>query len=282
VGDQIVVLYNNISANGKGKKSALRLCNILEQKQIYYTSYENTWPLNLDEYKEVWVIGGDGTFNYFINKYKNLTIPVALFAGGSGNDYHWKIYGVTSLENQINHVLSCGTKAVDIGQCNSDLFANVIGLGFDGAVLKDMKLVRSIGGHLGYLAIVIKNIFTYKEKRLDITINNGTSFQKECMICIVSNSTRTGGGFMIAPNAKIDDGKLDFLHCGKMTLLQRLLYLSKVEKGKHIQMKQTNYNLVEKMSIKSETPIHYQLDGELLSAQNFEIKILPAHLNMKV
>ena len=44
---------------------------------------------SFDGFTEVWIIGGDGTINWFINQYSEIQLPLALFGGGAGNDFHW-------------------------------------------------------------------------------------------------------------------------------------------------------------------------------------------------
>jgi diacylglycerol kinase (ATP) len=31
---------------------------------------------------EAWIVGGDGTLNYFINLYKEIAVPLVIFKGG--------------------------------------------------------------------------------------------------------------------------------------------------------------------------------------------------------
>ena len=54
--------------------------------------FDEKWPDSLADFEEVWVMGGDGTFNYFVNRYPDCSIPIALFKGGTGNDFYWKLY----------------------------------------------------------------------------------------------------------------------------------------------------------------------------------------------
>lgn len=250
------------------------------EKKIKFDRFENEWPDNIESYTEIWLIGGDGTLNFFINKYPKLKIPVALFAGGTGNDFHWKIYHNMNYSNQVDHVLNAGTKKIDLARCNDKYFINMIGIGFDGEVLKSMSKARYIGGHMGYLIIVLKNIFSYKEVKYQFTTES-TTFTENCLLCNVSNSNRTGGGFMVSPQADIYDGKLNFLYCTPLNFLQRIVYLSKVEKGSHLSLSTSHHQLVTKLKINAENEVYYQLDGELLKDKEFDIEVIPEGMIMK-
>lgn len=277
---KMLLLCNSFSGKGKGKVMAQDLKQMLVSKAIDFEDFENEWPITLEGFREVWVIGGDGTLNYFLNLYKEIEIPVAIFPGGTGNDFHWKFYGNIEFDAQMEKILKGKTKKVDLGICNGERFVNTIGLGFDGEVLKEMKTVRYIGGHLGYLLIVIKKIFSYKEKTYTVELN-GSQFETKSLLFLVSNSSRTGGGFMVSPLAEIDDGLLNVVYSKSLTLLQRLLLLPKVEKGKHLRDKNISHTLCKEISIRCEEEIYYQLDGELRKGKEFEVVVMKAGLEVK-
>ena len=259
---------------------ALHVASVLHARGITNIAIENDWPTEIIAVKEIWLVGGDGTLNYFINKYPRLDIPIALFAGGTGNDFHWKLYGSIKLEQQIDYVLQCGIRHTDLAKCNHRYFLNTLGIGFDGEVLKDMSTARMIGGHLGYLIIVVKKIFTYKEKEFHFSAD-GVSFSKTCLLCNISNSSRTGGGFMVSPLADIYDGYLNLLYCTSIGIWRRLIYLSKVEKGSHLSASSTTHMLAKKLSITSDQEVFYQLDGELLKDKEFNIEIISGGMSIK-
>lgn len=273
-GSNIMLLSNSFSGNGKGRKYANTIMHTLSNVIVNVVHYNDDWPQDLNSYDYVWIVGGDGTLNYFLNRYPLCSIPITIFAGGTGNDFHWKLYGKMKLENQISQMLNCNTRSVDIGKCNDEYFINTVGLGFDGEVLKDMKKVRKIGGHLGYLFIVIKNIFSYVEKKYTIEIDKNESIVIESLLCIISNSSRTGGGFMVSPLADIEDGLLNIVYSEKLSILQRIKLLLKVEKGNHLDDKNIKHHTLQKIKITCDEDVYYQLDGDLRKANTFDIGII--------
>lgn len=80
---------------GMGKK----ISSILMQTNTHYTLYISDWPKQWQTFSEVWIIGGDGTLNYFINQNPDLDIPISIFAGGTGNNFHWMLYGRISISD---------------------------------------------------------------------------------------------------------------------------------------------------------------------------------------
>jgi diacylglycerol kinase (ATP) len=276
----IAILVNPISGKGKAAKIARWLSEQLTAKNIPYVLFNGEWPSSFSNFTELWIIGGDGTINYFLNHYKNNQLPVALFKGGTGNDFSWKLYGDISLQEQLELVLTAAAKPVDIAQCNDKLYANSLGIGFDGEVLRSINTIRLLGGHLGYLWVVIRKIFTFKEFTFSIQSIN-KKFSERFLLVIVNNSSRTGGGFMVSPQASVTDGKLDMILCKPLSLFKRLRYLPVIEKGKHLDLPFIYFHQEQEVHIECEKELFAQLDGELISGKSFDVKIVPGKLLVK-
>jgi diacylglycerol kinase (ATP) len=275
----IGLFINPTAGKGKALKTAAIIKQRLQTQQLTFTSYE-IWPAEFPAVTEAWIIGGDGSLNYFINLYPAVAVPLAIFKGGTGNDFAWKLYGDSNTEQQLDSVLAAAAKPVDVGICNGKLYFNSTGIGFDGEVLRSMKTVRLFGGHLGYLMVVIKKIFTFKESRFAIEAD-GQHFNDRYLIVAVNNSSRTGGGFMVSPKASVADGLLDMVLCKKLSVWQRLKVLPIIEKGKHIELPFIHYGHHHAVTVRCEKQMYAQLDGELISGQIFEMSVQPARFLFK-
>jgi diacylglycerol kinase (ATP) len=270
-----IAIVCNITA-GKGKSSAVlkKILQKISDLKIPYEVYTDTWPENFKNFTSAWLIGGDGTLNYFINQYPGLDIPLALFKGGSGNDFAWKLYGNKSIDEYFEIVLNGRVVKSDIGICNGRYFINGVGIGFDGEVVKAMGQKKILPGHLGYLVTVLKKIFLYREKEMEITIDDLKRNEKIFMITI-ANGSRYGGGFLVAPQAIVNDGELDIVIIKQIASLKRLSYLPKVEVGKHLHLSLIEVLKKKKITVKSHFILNAHLDGELMEANKFEIEIIP-------
>jgi diacylglycerol kinase (ATP) len=275
-----VGLFINTKA-GKGRAIKIAACikERLQADGIYFTAFEE-WPLHLPAITEAWIVGGDGTLNYFINLYKEIAVPLVIFKGGTGNDFAWKLYGNSTLQAQLDCVLSVSARPVDAGMCNDKLYLNSIGIGFDGEVLKSMGAIRLLGGHLGYLLVVIKKIFSFKEYSFTIKVNEEAHTGKYLLVAI-NNSSRTGGGFMVSPKASVTDGLLDMVLCKQLSVIKRLLALPLIEKGKHLTLSYITYRQQDAVTIICEKEVFAQLDGELISAKEFVLRALPGKFLFK-
>jgi diacylglycerol kinase (ATP) len=269
----IGIFVNSKAGNGKALKVTAIITNILKEKNIEHKVFTDNWPTDTDNLINAWIVGGDGTLNYFLNKYLNIITPLAIFKGGTGNDFAWKLYGEITTEQQVELILKATPKPVDAGMCNDKLFINSVGVGFDGEVLKSMGAIRWLGGHLGYLIVVLKKICTFKEFLFKIDAKDISLHQKYFLVNI-ANSPRTGGGFMISPLADVADGKLNMLLCNKLSLFKRFKSLPIVEKGNHMQLPYITHQLIDEVKIETPATVFAQLDGELIEGNSFEINVL--------
>ncbi len=276
---KIAIATNTLAGSGKAVKLAAAIQSILTKRKIDSQIFtQKEWDARLYEFDQVWIAGGDGTVNYFVNQFNDIKKPLCIFNGGTGNDFYALLYGKTTTEAQVNHVLQSTSKPIDAGKCNEKYFLNGVGIGFDGAVAKGLQGVNKFGGKTSFMLSVLKHILFYKEQDYTI-ISAEKTVQGKFMMISIANGTRYGGGFFVAPLAKADDGLLDTILVKPLSLFKRLLYLPVIEKGKHLDLPFIDYYNTQKITIKSDQPIQSHLDGEYLESNEFNIEILPAHFN---
>ena len=237
--------------------------------------FHEEWPSDLQNFDEVWVMGGDGTFNYFVNKYPDCSIPIGLFEGGTGNDFYWKIFGKISREEHLSHILNGHTASLDAGQVNQMIFLNGVGIGIEGDVLKSMRAIRFIGGALGYYLAAIPQLFKFKSYIISFE-RAGKIFSKKVFLCMVFNSSRAGGGFHFFPMASIQDGALNMMLCNPIAIIKRLYYMPLIQKGKHVNYPFLEFSTIQSTRIHCNRVLIAQVDGEILASDIFDFKILPA------
>jgi YegS/Rv2252/BmrU family lipid kinase len=276
----IVILCNPAAGAGKAVDCANQIVATLLSKQILHTLYLNNWPNNLTGFTDVFIVGGDGTLNYLINYYTDVKLPLVLFKGGTGNDFHWLLYGSKNLEEQLQTVLTEEAKPIDIGKCNGRYFINGVGIGFEGAVVKALTGRNKLPGKTSFMLTIIKKIFAYRSAHYTIQCDEKTIAGRKLLVDI-SNGRRAGGGFYIAPNAAADDGLLDVVIADALTILKRLRYLPVIEKGKHLGLPVINHFQANKISVESDELMPYHMDGEYFEAEKITIELLPGAVHFR-
>jgi YegS/Rv2252/BmrU family lipid kinase len=279
----IIILSN--SGAGKRKPAVIVgfLVSGLRELKVPHLVYDIDWPAELHTFSHIFLVGGDGTLNYFINQYPDCRIPISLFKGGTGNDFAWKLYGDKSYQDYFQDAIYKTPREVDAGICNGKYFLNGVGVGFDGEVVQTMLRSRKyFGGQAAYLWAVMKKIFSYREKTIRISFgNNSRAAAVNIFMITIANGSRFGGGFLVAPQAHVSDRQLDLVIIEKVSVLKRLYYLPAIEKGKHLGLPFVKSYKLSKISIEANQTLAAHCDGELITASKFEIQILPARFRFR-
>ncbi|MCD6518362.1 MAG: hypothetical protein J7M05_00355, partial [Anaerolineae bacterium] len=178
-------------------------------------------------------------------------------------------------------------RVVDIGQIIIDgrirrYFDNTVGIGFDGLVVKETRRYKRLRGMALYLPVVLRTIFLTLEPVRARIVLDGREFWEELLMIIVSNGPREGRTFLVAPNARCDDGQFDLITVGDMPRLEMLAMVPRFIKGSHLSHRLVNERRGRHIIIESEDPLHVHVDGEILceEAHRIEVKVLPSSLVM--
>jgi len=271
----IAVLINPRAGKGKLFQTINRLRHKLSDVKILSRFFADEWPSDLDGFTDIFLVGGDGTLNFLINKYQSINIPITLFKGGSGNDFAWKLYGKMSFDQLWKVAMGGAIIKIDAGICNNMYFINGVGIGFDGQVVHAMGSHKIISaGYFSYLFTVLREIFFFKEFKMNLKSRIERKSGKIFMIS-VANGSRYGGGFLVAPNAIINDAEFDVVIINSMSLFNRMRYLPVAKKGAHLQLPFVDSFRCAALEIRTEKAIPAHLDGELLVSNLFTINLLP-------
>ena len=266
------MVCNPLAGSGFALEVVARLEGLLHQYSIPKTVFIHDWPDSFSGFSDIYLVGGDGTLNFFINKYPDINVPLVIFKGGTGNDFHWLLYGEIDTVTQFKKVLDLPARPVDCGRCNNRLFINGVGAGFEGAVAQALSSGKKLPGKTSYLITILRKIFSYRSRHFTIMTGDKVITGKKLLVDI-SNGRRAGGGFHVAPEALANDGWLDLVMSASLTSIRRLIYLPVIEKGKHLGLSFITQLPVKAVRIQSLDIIQYHLDGEYAEAAELDIQI---------
>ncbi len=266
----ICILYNSLAGAGRADIYAEKIKNELANRNINFKLFKNKWPASLDIYSDAFIVGGDGTLNFFVNQYPGIILPLFIFNAGTGNDFHWMLYDHKTFDEQMEIALAAAPGPIDVGTCNGRYFINGIGVGFEGEVVKALTGKKKKPGKTSFLLCILKKIFTYRSGNYSIK-TGADLFTGKKLLVDISNGCRAGGGFQIAPEAKADDGLFDIIMAESMSPFKRLLYLPVIEKGKHLHLSVIKHVRANNVSVESDSFIQYHMDGEYFEANKINI-----------
>ena len=97
----------------------------------------------------------------------------------------------------------------------------------------------------------------------------------------LANGRYYGGGIVLAPDAEISDGTLDFYGIKKTNPYKILRYLiAFLTKNDIREFKDTYYNKCKTLKIISEKEIISNIDGEIIKANEFNFEIIPKGIKL--
>lgn len=279
---RIAIFCNPKSGKGKPLKLLPELQKYLAEQNIPFQSFIGTLPENLNAFTDVCILGGDGSVNFILNHFKEITIPISIIPCGTGNDIAFGILGRLTVNDYFSIAIHGKPSPIDAGVCNNKLFLNGVGIGFDGWVVKRLLAKGLFTGKAAYYSTVISLLLFYRESPVTIVSATNTEETNLFMFC-AANGKSYGGGFLVAPKASFTDGFLDFLLVRKISLWNRLKYLPLIEKGKHLNKEEKflRFDHDKKVTITSPSKLQAHLDGEWMESNTFEINILPQYINLR-
>ena len=248
----------------------------------------------LDGYDMVIAVGGDGTVHEVINGL--MQVPekqrpaLGIVPAGSGNDFAHTAGVPLDPKTALAAALKGEAAPMDIGLLKdehgrSEYFDNTLGIGFDTVVTLRSHKIPLLRGFLMYLVAVLQTIIVdFDPSKMHIETDK-ISWDENSLMLVVCNGPREGGGFLVAPEAKPDDGIFHFASIADVGRLMMFRLVPEVMKGTHGRFKCVRMGECRKMTLKSEKPLYIHLEGEIYTGfgsntYQASIEVLPGALKV--
>lgn len=251
----------------------------------------NEWiegvPASTSEADAILLFGGDGTLHRHLPALVRLRLPVLVVPAGSGNDFA-RALKLRNIRDAVNawRKFAAGSdnvRAVDLGtitECVTNAvhyFSCVSGCGLDAAVArKANRMPRWLRRNGGYALALIPTMFRFSPFPLRLTILDGTTAgetSKPLLLAAFANAPYYGDGMLVAPRAKMDDGKLDLCLINPLHRVKLLSLFPSVYFGRHLAIKEVEYSQAERVRLESPSPVEIYADGEYVCETPVEIGV---------
>lgn len=262
------------------------------------------------------LVGGDGTlgeaaegFFEFKQNPSELPAPInpnatlAVFPAGTGDDFARSLTNGTRapldywIEVFIHHCRDSthNVREVDLlfGRCDSFttqficLNASTMGIGGETAarVAAQGSLMRRLSGEARFAAAAMVSLMGWRERVVRVSVDDDQVIEAEMNLAAVANTRYAGGGMMLSPQAKNDDGKLDVVIASGLSRAQIVRELSRIHKGGHVNnpkvtIVQGTEARIETFSAEDAMPI--EVDGNVRGVTPVEFRVMPKALRFVV
>lgn len=115
-----------------------------------------------------------------------------------------------------------------------------------------------------YLLATVREFVNFRTWRMDVSVDSALVHSGKALFASTLNTRTFGAGMPAVPHARLDDGALNLLLAGDISLLQTLLLLPRLLIGKHLSHPKVRTRAFQTMQIESTTPVPIAADGEYL------------------
>ena len=299
------VIANPAAGGGAGRKALPIVEQLLAGYGVDFEPVLTSFPGHAVEiareavlkerFDVVAAVGGDGTCNEVINGVMETKAggdhhaAVGVIGAGRGNDFGDAL-GIPREMHAACRVLAQNRRRrIDLGRVVVDgmrpgrYFGNCVGIGFDAiGTIEAAKLPR-LGGFMSYLVAVLKTIFLYYQAPLTRVVYDNQELTQPSLLVSIMNGRRIGGGFVMAPEAEVDDGYLDLCIAQKMSRMRILALVRHFLKGTQASQREIKTGRGAVISVAAvEGTLPAQTDGEILcvDGKQIEIELLPRQLEV--
>lgn len=238
--------------------------------------------------RAVVVVGGDGAIHEAAHGMlaSGASVPFGVVPAGNGNDFalhvaHAPLDTTQALELALNGPI----EHVDVGMVNGEHFINALSVGLDANVAvtaNRLKRYRLSGQALYMTSALSELLFRYDGcPTLTVQYDDTAPVRQVFAAIAMSIGPTYGGGFQINPAANPQDGMFDMCMLTKPPLLRALRLLPAIEHGKHVGQPETTIIRCQQVTLEAEHPVNAQLDGEIMRAARFDVRLLPGALALR-
>jgi YegS/Rv2252/BmrU family lipid kinase len=240
---------------------------------------ENIFQKDMDKFKAIIAVGGDGTVNeiskYLINKKDKV---MGVLPNGSGNGFAYELNFGSNIESLISAIRKGEIINVDVLEVNNHHCINIAGLGFDSHVAHKFQTSRR--GLKNYILFTLQAVFTFKPFNATIHTSKNEINGKYQMITI-ANTRQFGNQALISPQSKPDDGVFEIVLVKAFPIFYFLIFIAKLYLGTLKNSRYIEY-IRENESVTIESDYKkYPVDGEPLVI-NGPLKIRMSKNNIQI
>ena len=280
--DDLFVVFNPRSGKGRGARLVAPVLQALGGTVAHGVTMAagDEAGLTADAlgrgFRRIVAVGGDGTWSNVGNAIIRSGVDAALglVPAGTGCDLA-KSVGVPARD-----VAGCAriardghTRRIDAGRIEDRYFFNVAGFGFDIAVIEDSWTVRYLGGDLLYLYCALRQLHWFPGFPVSLAVDGEAPQRREMLMLVVANARVFGGGFKIAPEADLGDGRLDVVCFANMPLPRRLAIMGRLLRGTHGRAPEVASRRGRRLALRFDAPPAYETDGEWHRAASADLTI---------
>ena len=170
---------------------------------------------------------------------------MGVLPAGTGDDFARGLRRKRApLHDWLQTLIAQSAQTIDVlyGRCNDYekpficLNASTMGIGGEtaGRVAAQGKFMRNFSGEFRFVFAAVGALAAWRERRVRVSVDGRVVVDGPMNLAGVANGLYAGGGMMLSPEARIDDGKLDVITASGLTRANVVTELSRIHTGGHV------------------------------------------------
>ncbi|MEQ1573813.1 MAG: diacylglycerol kinase family protein [Vicinamibacterales bacterium] len=292
----VAVIINPVSGTGGGPEAGRRRAELAARvlvargfEPVVYLTERSGHARELAQVavnhgaRTVVAWGGDGTVNEVASALVFSDARLAIVPSGSGNGLARELLVPFDPARALGVAIGPHEHAMDAGELDGHLFFNVAGIGLDARVAHRFAEQGLVGrGFSRYLAITLREIVRYEPDEY-IIVADDERLRSRPLLIAIANARQYGNGALIAPQARLDDGRLDVVVVAYRSPIRALVQAPRVFLGQVGRVSGVTMRTAAEVEIRSARPVVYHLDGEPhVGGTTISAKVHPRALRVMV
>lgn len=226
--------------------------------------------------------GGDGTVNEVASAVAFSDAALGIVPTGSGNGLARELGVPFDPARAIDLILDDRReRRMDAGELDGRLFFNVAGIGLDARIAHQFAktgLVRR--GLRRYAEVTLSELWAFVPDDHTVATDT-TTVRVRALLIAIANARQYGHGAVIAPNARIDDGRLDVVIVAHRSIGATLLQLPRLFAGRVTSAPGVTVTPTAQVEVTSAGRVLYHVDGEpFVGGVSLKARVLPGALSI--
>jgi diacylglycerol kinase family enzyme len=228
-------------------------------------------------------IGGDGTQRTAAAHLVGGDVPLAVVPGGTVNLLA-RVLGVDDFERAAAAAAGTVERTIDLGRMDDQIFLLNSSSGWDAAIIEQVDDTTKRFGRVGFVATGIVTWLRTRAVQVDVDLDDTPWFSGNAVTVLVLNVGQRGSASLhVAPEAAIDDGRLDVVVLRRHSIVGFLRFAVAILRGDPPPSREAAVGQAERITVSWPQPVSIQCDGdERRPAATIDYAAVPAALRIMV